>query len=484
MKPKILIAWTLVLAVLMVLIDLKPSMADISICGDTFTVTGFLRYELGIHTAGKNPNNVGSGNYDFTLSRTFLQTEWTLKPSDVCKLYAKVRVTGDQTYHIDDGLHRYDAFPINVPKYKWTMMEGSKDDFRAEVWELYADLSLRNLWLRLGKQQIVWGEMIATRLMDVINPLDFSWNMLFEPEEFENIRIPNWSIRGIYSLGQKVKWVNDLTIEAFVNPGDVLPNQFASFGAPFNTFPPNLGLPPFFRLRENDNRGKTEYGFRCGGMIRDLYLTLNYLHVYSDDFQLKTKRFHFIPFGFDVDLEYPEVDIYGLTFNYFLGGKINTVITFEGTWVPNQPYGDALALLPDIRDQGTYSYAVRLNRLTFLLPRPTSAMDVMLQFTQTVREGDNDRIRGPGNAPVDSTDETITFQIRQPLWHNNIEIQALLVYDLEDAYLIKPFIKYVYGDHWIFDVSAVFLGGSEDRPTRFGSLSWGDEVFMRTTFQF
>lgn len=460
--------------------------AEIPIWKDTLSVSGFLRYELGLHTAGSNPNNPGQDNFDLTLARAFFQTEWTFKPSEQFKVFSKVRLMADQTAQWDSELDEYDAFPIDVPEDDWTMLKADNDDWRAEVWELYSDVTLGNLWLRLGKQQIVWGEMIATRLMDVINPLDFSWNFLFEPEEFENIRIPQWMLRGIYTVGQDLPLFNDVTIEGFINPGDVLPNQYADAGAPFNVMGP---FPPFFNIDERDRRGRAEYGARVGAMIGSVYLTVNYLHVYSDDFVLNLQNIAFRPFAVNLTQEYPELDIYGLTFNYFFGGRINTVVTFEGTWVPDQPYqtgnpDSPMPPLPEITDQGTFSYAVRLDRVTFVLPRPTSALNITVQLTETIREGDEDDILGPNNSRIDKTDEMLTLQLRQPLWHNNIEVSFLTVYDLDEAHYIKPSFKYVYGDHWYFDLFAVFLGGEEDRPQRFGSLGFGDEVVFRATYQF
>jgi hypothetical protein len=330
--------------------------------------------------------------------------------------------------------------------------------------------------------------MIAARFMDIINPLDMSWMARYEPEEFENTRIPTWSIRADYAIAQRFMCLQELSLEGFVILGDVLPTQWADFGAPLNGFSPNLGLPPQFRIIDTDERGETEYGLRLGGMIGGVHFTLNYLYLYNDDFSLKAAGFLFepgnpLPFIL-THKDFPSIDVYGLTFNYFWGGKINTVISFEGTWTPNQPYTDAEASLPAIRDKGTFRYSLRLSRLTFVLPRPTSAMDISVQFSQTLREGNMDKVYGPAQQKVDTNNETVTFQLRQPLWHHDIQLIALLVYDLDDAHLFKPSIRYSYGDHWYFDLFVVAVGGGERRIGRFGSMTWQDMVVSRVTLQF
>lgn len=472
--------------------------AEISLYKDLFTVGGFLRYELGVHAADKNDNL--SRNHDLSLARSMFQTEWTYKPTDQLKLFSKVRIMSDQTEQWDGDLDSYDAFPLDVASDDWTLLKTGDDDFRAEIWELYGDVNLGNLWLRLGRQQIVWGEMIGIRVLDIINPLDLSWNLFFEPEEFENIRIPIWSIRANYVLGQQsLGFLRDLSIEGFVTPGDVIPTQNPSYGSPF-TLEPNL---PFLRYQENDKRGNTEYGVRLGGMVGGCYVSLNYLSLYDDEAKSKfigltpdpifglplRAPFDFTPYAVILSNEYERIDVYGITINNAWGKPFDLVGTFEGTWIPNQPYGDAMSpsVRPDITDQGTFKYGISLTRNTRVLPATFLHADFMsntLQFTQTVVEGDEDAILGTGSSKIDKTTETIYFSMRQPLLYGDLTINFEVYYDPDDAYLLKPRVSYAYGDHWYFDVFSVFLGGAEDRPKRFGNMSWADTVYGRITYQF
>jgi len=494
MRIKSIIGATIII-VFIVLVAWKDTGATIYI-NECLSLTGNLRYEFGLHTAESNPNL--PENHDLTLSRFSLQTEWTYQPSNVFKLFANIRLLGDTTSLWDSNLRKYNAFPVDVPQYDWLMMKASEDTFRAEVWELYTDLSLGNLWLRLGKQQIAWGEMIGSRILDIINPLDLSWNMQFEPEEFENIRIPEWTIRGIYQIKQeRFSWLADSTIEAFVIPGDVQPNQYADRNAPFFL----LNFPPYLKIHEKDNRGEVEYGVRLGAMIGKFYGTLNYLHLYSQDLSLKFKGFapdpiNGIPFfapgdmtlySMLLDAKYPSIDVYGASLNYAFDSPLNLVVSFEGKWIPNQPYVDARSPLPAIRDQGTFNYAINFSRPTPLLPASflhASFATVQLQLTQWIVEGDEEKILGSGNIKVDKDIENLVFFVSQPLMHNLLTPSVQFVYDPDDAYFVKPAVRYIYGDHWYFDVFATFLGGKEKRAGRLGSLDWADSVYGRITFQF
>ncbi|HNR12397.1 MAG TPA: hypothetical protein PKM59_03680 [Thermodesulfobacteriota bacterium] len=501
MKKLILSSFIVMSVVVAVLISagLQEVRAEVKLT-DCLSVAGYLRAELAVHTASQNPNNVQDDNNRLNFARSYFQTEWNYTPTDRFKVFSKIRLMGDFTEDIDSDLGKYDAFPLDVAEDDWTMMKMSERDWRAEVWELYADWTIDKLWLRAGRQQIVWGEMIASRIMDIINPLDMSRNFLFEPEEFENIRIPEWMLRARYSHGQIGGLINDFIVEGFFNPGDVYPTQYADVGSPFYLGTDLENSFPFFRINDKDRRGDEEYGIRLGGMLGSLYMTLNYLSLYSPEFMLEQTGIApdpisgipiFAPADFTLydllfDAEYPAIDVFGITANYFVA-PLNTVTTFEGTWTPNQPYQDARVAATggtDYTDQGTWNWAIRFDRQTFVFPRPTSSMMIQVQFNQTIREGDDDDLLGAGNSRVDKTDETISLLLDQFFSYNNYRTTLLFVHDFDGGNYVKPSFRYTYGDHWFFDLYAVFLAGSDERPGRFGGLKWADEVVTRVTYQF
>ncbi|MEQ8494069.1 MAG: DUF1302 family protein [Gammaproteobacteria bacterium] len=65
--------------------------------------------------------------------------------------------------------------------------------------ELYADAVIDDWWIRVGKQQIVWGKTDFFRLQDLINPVDFGQHFFFD--SFEDIRIPQWMASIQYKAG-------------------------------------------------------------------------------------------------------------------------------------------------------------------------------------------------------------------------------------------------------------------------------------------
>ena len=487
--------WLLVFAI--VFLGVMEARADVQLTDD-FSVTGLLRQELSVHTGEKNPNNSKTqvDRNTINLSRTFFHTEWTYKPNDAFKLFAKVKLISDQTEALDNKLGDYNAFPLATPRYGGYLRATNDNKFDAEMSELYADVGFGNLWLRLGKQQIVWGEMIAARILDQINPLDLSWHLQFEPEEFENIRVPQWSVRARYEVAQgAVPFMNDLYLEGFVNPGDISPTILPVYGSPFNPKPPAAGPPaPQYVTREIDRRGDMEYGFRIGGRVGQVAGTLNYFSLYSDSgYSEKTGTLKAAPPPptiYSADLKYLRTDLYGASLNYAFPSPINIVVTYEGIYSPDEPYYVAASPTPLIRYNHTLKHAIQFSRSTFVLPQPISAMSIQLQYSQT-RVWDEGKIKSTPapyipamNNSIDNTQNTIALVLGQNLWHNNINLSLKLIYDLDDAHYIAPGFKYVYGNHWIFDIYGTILGGAEVRTNRFGSMSWAEEVFSRVTYQF
>lgn len=233
-RLKFLFAFSAVVVISFVLQSIWPgsASADIALWEDKLLVTGFYRMEFALHTGSENPNNstVQEDNNRVNLFNNIFQTEWTFKASPTLSLYAKIRLSGDFTDQVDSTLH-YNAYPLGHTGNgsNGTLMKSDGSNYALEAWELYADLKMGDLWLRLGRQQIVWGEMIAARILDIVNPLDYSMHFINEPEEYENIRVPEFAIRGSYSFERPILGIQS-SIEGFLNPGDWVPTTNPALG--------------------------------------------------------------------------------------------------------------------------------------------------------------------------------------------------------------------------------------------------------------
>jgi hypothetical protein len=94
---------------------------------------------------------------------------------------------------------RLDADPVyyGTDFYPQAVRKDQRLDFF--VRETYIDTSVGNVELRLGKQNIVWGEMVGLFFADVVSATD---QRDFVLPDFEIIRIPQWAMRAEY-FGEK-----------------------------------------------------------------------------------------------------------------------------------------------------------------------------------------------------------------------------------------------------------------------------------------
>ncbi len=95
------------------------------------------------------------------------------------------RVDGDAAYDLESG--HYPA-PVRRDQRHDAMLR-----------EAYLDLSANDWEFRLGRQHIVWGEVVGLFLADVVSARDLREFLL---PEFEAMRIPQWAARAEYHGGE------------------------------------------------------------------------------------------------------------------------------------------------------------------------------------------------------------------------------------------------------------------------------------------
>ncbi|NTV72448.1 MAG: DUF1302 domain-containing protein [Azonexaceae bacterium] len=134
--------------------------------------------------------------------------------------------------------------------------------------ELYAKKTFnladgKDLFLKVGKQQVVWGRTDLFRVLDVINPVDYSRNNIYD--ELSDIRIPMWIIQAEYRMGAS-DWMQDRNFQLVWNVDQFRANNLGQCGTP-NVI---LDAGCFFRGMANlwDNGG-TVANFAGGALATD-----------------------------------------------------------------------------------------------------------------------------------------------------------------------------------------------------------------------
>lgn len=191
----------------------------------TSRVTGFFQSELGY--AYKSPTH-------WTKFRNTLDLSTTGQGGGVSwKLGG--RVSYDPIYDLTD--HYNDAV---------------RDDQRleAQIREAYVDIPADDWEFRLGRQHIIWGEMVGLFFADVVSAKDLRELAL---PDFEILRIPQWAARAEYFSGDfhaEAVWIPFMTYDDIGKPG-------AEF-YPFNP-PAGVGIA---REKRPSGLGNGAYGGR------------------------------------------------------------------------------------------------------------------------------------------------------------------------------------------------------------------------------
>lgn len=126
--------------------------------------------------------------------------------------------------------------------------------FNAMLRENYIDYSAGNWDFRLGRQNVVWGEMVGLFFADVVSARDMREFIL---PEFDQMRIPQWAARAEY-------FANDLHAELLWIPIA----SYDNIGKPGANFYPNQPAPPGFttqyrqELRPERSVDNMNYGLR------------------------------------------------------------------------------------------------------------------------------------------------------------------------------------------------------------------------------
>ena len=81
----------------------------------------------------------------------------------------------------------------------------------------FGDIMGHRLSMKLGKQQIVWGESDLFRSIDIVNPLRIDQSG-FIGEAFEDFRTPIWAVKFLYDLGNIGSLISNAGLEVFYTP--------------------------------------------------------------------------------------------------------------------------------------------------------------------------------------------------------------------------------------------------------------------------
>ena len=153
-------------------------------------------------------------------------------PSHVIGLPFRPEVSGRYvpSAQLRRHLDEFDSFDQNFRQRSLEWNHGASQD-EWELKEAFLDFDMfdSRLWVRVGKQTIVWGKTELFRTTDQFNPVDIGLASL---PSLEESRIGLWSIRGIWSF-YDVGPLKDVRVELAMNYDDFEPIDLGRCGEPY-----------------------------------------------------------------------------------------------------------------------------------------------------------------------------------------------------------------------------------------------------------
>ena len=149
----------------------------------------------------------------------------------------------------------------------------------AELREFYLEAYPLDTYLKVGKQQIVWGQTDGIKVLDRVNPQRYREFIL---EDFDESRIPLWAIKWEFDIGKS--WDGQLILLP-----DQTYHEAPETGAVYAPTSPELvptppGRPITGNTTERPDRvlADADAGLQLSTRQQGWDLTLNYLYHYAD----------------------------------------------------------------------------------------------------------------------------------------------------------------------------------------------------------
>jgi len=408
---------------------------------DHFQYSVELRQETAYRVA--SPRN-------FSKIREFVKAETKFTFNDHLKLKIGGRAWYDAVYDLTD------QYPPDV-----------RDNLRKEVSlrDAYLDILAPKLNIRLGHQQIVWGEALGQFFADVVTPKDL--REFFLPS-FEDVRLPIWA------MDLQYHFLPDWTLEAVLTP-DRSVDKLAPPGADFAFFipPPPPGIN---QVLQKDDRPSTDFKHWNGG-LRFSYLVKGwdlawFWYTSPDHAPVLFKTLQADPSGavnLFLNPEHHRVHSLGATFSKAIGDS--TVLRGEFVYTIGRFFNAQDITLNDgvvRRDQFRYVLGLDYSLGKFYMNA---------EFQQQAIYGST------ANLADDVVDTWIFLRFQREFLDAKLTPELIFIVDLEHGDTqVSPRVHYKVTPSVLLTWGADIFSGPQD--TLYGEFDHSDRVFMNTSWTF
>lgn len=463
----------------------------VTLWGANFSISGYVREHVSVNLADP-PETAEDDKLDYSMVRTTLRL-------DVEGEVGPVRITaiGRASREVEtDYLERLE----NLGAAGGDIMdEYNEEDLR----EAYIEFDIgERTSLRLGKQQVAWGETDFFAGLDIVHGFDFTWRSFLEPENEER-RKPFVMANATIQFPEV-----DGSLQFLVRPGKSndtdIGNTFDLFGGRWAN-QPNKGvdfltaLVPFNFDHPDGDTNDTTGGVRWSGVAGPVNYSVAFLQNFNPDPVVNVTP---PVIGILGEFIYPIVDTFGFTLSGY-SKATDAVWSTELAYTVDKPYNiGSGAFIPGfggIIEKDTLRTMVRMDKQVNLSSwlgtgRP-SFFSVQL-FDSWLVDFDkaDDIVDLAGFAALKEEHSAIITAILA-MNYNNDRLNPTLAAGYDLSYgggFFIPSVQFVFGDNWrlkveadlFFDDGSNEAGGDSSDTHLFGYFAHNDQLAVRLTYQF
>ncbi len=363
-------------------------------------------------------------------------------------------------------------------------LKENKDSSVVALRELYVDLFLDDVDIRLGKQYVVWGVLEGNRVTDEINPLDF--RELTTPDLLD-YRIPLWTA--------KVDYYRDEATYQFLWIPELKFHKPAPGGSEWELLQDVEGTyyPKSYTL------ANSEFGFRMTtDQLFDSEIALSYFYTW-DDYPVMFRRMEVIK---DTDPDffatYSRMSLWGATILKPIGSAI---LKGELAYAPNKYFG--IQNTTDGNNDGFLDQSGEFKKAHVRWGLGVDFNYKGMEFSPAIVQW----IIFAYDSPIiqDEFETTISLYLRKPLAKGRRLFELLAIYspNYKESY-IRPKLTFLMSDSFQFTAGfdlfqgkksqfGVGVGGNaqsgnlvalEQRARFFGNFNENDRFFIEFKHSF
>ncbi len=398
--------------------------------------------------------------------------------------------------------------------------------------ELFIEYENDSFDLRIGKQQFAWGVTDGLKVLDIVYPQDFR---KFNQEDFEESRIPLWSVKFDYYVGidSEIQLVYIPNFEGafFTGAGHPFTTWDKQFFDTLDVTGGNTGVA--YRVRYDEPPGtidKGEYGAMWRQNLGDWSYSLNFLSHFTDaaaayqtgmtttlipstgpgvpdlivptsiELTLKNERMYSVGGSFDATLSHLPLlgsiifraeAIYNFN-NIMINtpAAVDTLVApgIPPTIAPNYlpipvvgPNGDVLwnagDPFPETVRIDDWTYALGIDKYVF------TDYFLSFQFVQHHIRGYKSSFVNPVTGQqAEENDYWCTFLIQKDWLNEKLWTKILNVVGRHGDYWIQPQVSYLLKDKYKFTLQGNIYGGTQNNM--WSRFERNDNLAMRIAYQF